>query len=55
MTLGLFFWIVFIVAVPFGGYGWWRLPAEQRVVGGASFIIYLLIGLLGWAVFGSGK
>jgi len=55
ITIGLLFWIVFIICLLLGGFGVYRLPAEQRMWGGSSLAVFILIGLLGWAVFGSGK
>jgi uncharacterized membrane protein YhdT len=49
MSIGLLFWIVFIIAVLFSGYhgrtgwpGWF----------GGAFIYFILIFLLGWGIFG---
>lgn len=62
MTIGLLFWIIFIVWVLFSGYV--RLtpsappgtPAAQRAIDyagmGGSLVLIVLIGLLGWAAFG---
>ena len=51
MNLALLFWVLYIVALVFGAYqnragfpGW---------VGG-GLLYFVLIGLLGWAVFGAG-
>lgn len=53
MSKGLFFWLVFIVCVILGGVAnvpratpW---PARPWVNG---FIVFLLLGVLGWGLFG---
>jgi len=53
MTIGLLFWIVFLVALIFGaGWGWPRDPAN-RYAFGSWVVLWVLLGLLGWAAFGS--
>ena len=50
MNLALLFWVLYIVALVFGAYtnrtGW------PNWVGG-GLLYFVLIGILGWAVFGS--
>ena len=48
MTIGLIFWIVFLMCLLFGG--WLNYPFDRRSP--SFFIVMLLIFLLGWAVFG---
>ena len=54
MTIGLLFWIIFIVAAILGTWGWStpQSPAFSRWGGG--LLIFVLLGLLGWKVFGKG-
>lgn len=47
MSLGLFFWIVYIVATLFGGF-YWRGQPWLPGLG----VPWLLIGVLGWKAFG---
>jgi hypothetical protein len=56
MKIGLLFWILMLVWLLFGL--WWQWPA----VGGAavtfapvggSVLLFLVVGILGWKVFGS--
>lgn len=51
MSMAILFWIVFIVALIFGGLGYNR-EAPNRWGLGYNLVIWLLLGLLGWAVFG---
>jgi len=49
MTLALLFWVIFIISLLFGGYvnraaiGTWAM---------SNLVIWILIGILGWQVFG---
>lgn len=49
MTAGQWFWIVYVIFFIFGG--WIAWPYGGRAIG-ATVVIMLLIGLLGWGVFG---
>jgi hypothetical protein len=53
MTLGLFFWVVYIIAILFGV--WSNYAANDPLWTrrfGAYGILWLLVGVLGWANFG---
>ena len=50
MPIGLLFWIVYLVALIFGAYGAFTPAWPGGRFGGLVAII--LVGLLGWAVFG---
>lgn len=52
MSIGLLFWIIWIVALLFGAYGVYRTPVENRFVAGGSLLFFVLTGLLAYAVFG---
>lgn len=54
MSLANWFWILFVIGVLFG-FGYPVIPVERRsfAVGFGSLLLVLLIGLLGWQVFGS--
>lgn len=49
MGIGLLFWIVYLIAVIFSG---WSLRAGGPLAWGGSLVLYVLLGLLGWASFG---
>jgi hypothetical protein len=49
MTAGIWFWILYVLSIVFAGYWWWPFNADR----GPSLIAYILIGLLGWGVFGA--
>jgi hypothetical protein len=53
MSLNLLFWVLYLVALVFGM--WPDGPLTQasfRPLGG-RFLVFVLIGLLGWATFGA--
>lgn len=50
MTIGLCFWILMLLTLVFG-IGWgWEWP--NRVAFGRSLLLWFLLFLLGWSVFG---
>ncbi len=54
MTLNIWFWLIYVLALLFGLYGEY-LPGQPYPFrrGMGVFVEYILIGLLGWQVFGS--
>jgi hypothetical protein len=51
MSAGIWFWIIYVLALVLGG-GWaWRTP-EARSWAFPGLIFWVLIGLVGWGVFG---
>jgi len=52
MTLGMFFWVVMVVWLAFLIYWGWRAAPENRPWVGGSGIVFLLLFILGWKVFG---
>ena len=50
MTISLLFWIIFIISFLFGGYS---NRASLRAWATGDLVIWILIGILGWAVFGA--
>jgi len=54
MSKGEVFWLVFVIAVLFGGFVSWprETPLSPRFVFGGNVVIWILIFLLGWAQFG---
>jgi hypothetical protein len=49
MSKGLLFWIIFLIALLFGG--WYTFGMGYSYFGG-SIIVMILIGLIGWQTFG---
>lgn len=53
MSLGLLFWVLMLLWAILGvGWAWPRDPASRYVFGG-WLLLFLLIGVLGWQVFGA--
>lgn len=50
MTISLLFWIIYLVALVFG---FWPSQPFDRIRFGGSIVLFVLIGLLGWRVFGA--
>lgn len=54
MSLGLAYWVIFIIGVVVYGLGQWGGPPFQRWgVAGGGIIGFLLFLIVGWAVFGA--
>lgn len=49
MSAGHWFWIIYVICAIFGGFTLWG--ADRRFFGG-GLVIFILIGLLGWGMFG---
>lgn len=49
MIAGTWFWILYVLALLLTTYWSWPLARDHTPYG----LIYLLIGLLGWGVFGA--
>lgn len=54
MTLAVLFWVLYIVALVFGVYTGYTpgQPYAFKTWGG-SLLVFVLFGILGWAVFGA--
>lgn len=52
MSVGVLFWVVLIIWAIFGGYVGFRDPANRAGLG-SSLVLLILLGLLGYAAFGS--
>lgn len=48
MTLRNLFWVIFILAVLLWGWAWWPITMS----GASLFVVFFLIAILGWRVFG---
>lgn len=51
MPLSTWFWVIYVLALLFGLYGTYRLPIESRFAYSGWFVIWVLLGILGWRVF----
>ncbi len=49
MSAGIWFWIIYVIVGIFGCYA--GASWDRRWIGG-GLIVFILIGLLGWGVFG---
>lgn len=49
MGAGIWFWIIFVICALFGG---WSLRGQPPHFWGGGLVLFILIGLLGWGVFG---
>ncbi len=49
MGAGIWFWIIYVIALVFGGFWGWSYGREHWPLYG---VVFLLIGLVGWGVFG---
>jgi len=53
MPLGILFWVVYVIAILFGF--WSNYNAAEPLwyrKAGAYLVLWLLVGMLGWSVFG---
>jgi hypothetical protein len=53
MTAGIWFWILYVISLVFGGGWYWRNQATLVAFGPFSVLFFFLIGLLGFGIFGS--
>lgn len=53
MTLGLAFWIVFLVWLVFGAWIKWPNIKAEGIKASGELLLFILLLLLGWAVFGA--
>ena len=51
MGANIWFWLIYVITALFGGYLLW--PNADRRITGSWGILFILIGILGWALFGS--
>jgi hypothetical protein len=52
MPISILFWVIYIVALVFSVWGNYGQPDWGRRAGG-YFVLWVLVGILGWRVFGS--
>jgi hypothetical protein len=51
MTIGFLFWLLFILGILFSGYTY-RGALGTPLVWGGNLLLWILLFLLGWRVFG---
>lgn len=51
MSIGFIFWLLMILVLLFGGWRGYADPGGRYFVG-VSFLLWVLLFLLGWKVFG---
>ena len=51
MSIAIWFWIIYVLGFLFGAFGAWQGGNWKAQV--PALIWWVLIGLLGWAVFGA--
>lgn len=51
MAAGLWFWLIFVIATLFGLWCDWPTNGCYRPLG-SKLVVFVLLGLLGWGVFG---
>lgn len=51
MTLGLAFWVLWLVALVFGVWSAWPVSGPYHIWGG-NLLLFVLITILGWHAFG---
>ena len=52
MPLGILFWVVYVVAIIFGVWSNYTPGQPWFRAAGAYLVLWLLVGILGWSVFG---
>ncbi len=50
LAISLIFWILMLIALVFGGFGLYS--ADHRFFFGGGLLLFILLFLLGWGVFG---
>ena len=54
MSLSIWFWVIYVLALIFGFWSNYTPGSPYPVKNlGGSLLFFVLVGLLGWAVFGS--
>ena len=51
MPLSILFWVIYLIALVFGIWGNYGQPDWPKRAGG-HFVLWVLVGILGWQVFG---
>jgi hypothetical protein len=53
MSLQLLFWMIYIIAILFGGWSSYTPNTPWFKPFGAYLVLWVLVGILGWEVFGA--
>ncbi len=54
MSAGVWYWLILVLSIIFGGLGYYGPePYRRGIVGGFGLVLVILLGLLGYHVFGS--
>lgn len=53
MSIALLFWVLMILALLFSFFSNWPLSGSNARPFGMSLLVWLLLALLGWQVFGA--
>ncbi len=53
MSISFLFWLIWLICLIFGGVGVFRAEANGRWYGGNLFVVWILLGLIGWKLFGA--
>jgi hypothetical protein len=53
MSAGIWFWIIYVIALIFGGGWYWRNQAGLMAFGPFALVFFILIGLCGWGIWGA--
>ena len=53
MPLSILFWVIYLIAIVLAAWGYYEpnTPWTRRF--GGVFILWILVGILGWEVFGA--
>ena len=52
MPKGILFWVVYVIAFIFAGWASWPADGRNFRPGLPTILAFILIGLLGWGVYG---
>lgn len=52
MPASNWFWIIYVICTLFGGFVGFTTDCNRRWIGG-GVVVFVLVGLLGWGIFGS--
>jgi hypothetical protein len=52
MPLSILFWVVYLISLIVGWWGYYEPNTPWFKRAGHGFVIWVLIGILGWQVFG---
>lgn len=52
MSAGIWFWLLYVICILFGGWSVWPEDNSRFRPLGIWFVTFVLFGLLGWKTFG---